>query len=306
MHRVLVTGSGGFLGCHLVRRLEDLGVCVTTLGRHPARGLHVALGELPWSADAIESAIAGSGADVVFHMAGTSVGSRTELELVNVGMMETIILALRRFAEPPVLVCCGSATEYGAALIDGVPARETSACAPAGPYGVTKLAQSLAALRFAEETGARVLVARIFNPIGPGMPTHLALGDFARQLAAKSEARMILRTGNLDVFRDFIDVAHIVGILDRLARTPDARGVVNLCSGKATRLRDLVTLLIAASGKQVALETASARLRPGELASITGSTARLSALGATPPQTDFPRVIARLWEDARIRWRAAA
>ena len=82
--------------------------------------------------------------------------------------------------------------------------------------------------------------ARIFNPIGPGMPRYLALGEFARQIAALPPHGGMLQTGSLTVSRDFIDVEDVASALHRLATHPLACGVVNICSGKPTRLDGLV------------------------------------------------------------------
>ena len=53
----------------------------------------------------------------------------------------------------------------------------------------------------------------------------------------------ILQTGNIHVFRDFIDVEYVVTAMRRLAQNIAARGVVNVCSGQATELRRLVEML---------------------------------------------------------------
>jgi GDP-4-dehydro-6-deoxy-D-mannose reductase len=240
--------------------------------------------------------------DVIFHLVGGSVGSAAELERLNVVTTKSVMQALQQVQARPLLVCCGSAAEYGAAMIDGVPVSETAKCAPGSAYGASKLAQTKAALAFAETNGAPVLIARIFNPIGPGMPSSLALAEFARQVATMRASSGILRTGNIHVFRDFIDVEHVVGSLRGLAQNPDARGIVNVCSGEATELSELVRLLINASGRKVALATASERLRPGELRVVVGSTTLLARLGAAPPQTNFADVVARVWHDAETRW----
>ena len=86
------------------------------------------------------------------------------------------------------------------------------------------------------------------------MPIHLAIGDFASQIAAMPRSRGRLRVGNIDVCRDMIDVEHIGTLLWQLAENPDAHGVVNVCSGRAPLLRDLVEMLIAGCGRKVDIE----------------------------------------------------
>src|SRR5690349_20887376 len=203
IRRALVTGAEGFLGRHLVRELEQHGTWVTGLARSTGLGSrHLSMGDAPWQAAHLAQIMRGFEPDVVFHLAGGSVGTAEQLEIMNVGLARTMMEALRLAEARPVFVCCGSAAEYGHAVIDGTPTPESVACAPVGAYGASKLAQTRAALAFGEATGTRVLVARIFNAIGPGMPPNLALGDFARQIAALPPGG-VLRTGTLGVDRDF-------------------------------------------------------------------------------------------------------
>lgn len=303
MRRAIVTGAGGFLGRHLVHDLQQHGVDVTALARKPGlEASYIAMGDAPWCPTRFAKIIETVEPDVIFHLVGGVAGSPAALEQLNVGVTTSVMRALRDVQARPLLVCCGSAAEYGAAVTDGTPACETATCAPVSAYGATKLAQTNAALAFAETTGTPVLIARIFNPIGPGMPTYLALGGFARQIAALDSSHGILRTGNTHVFRDFIDVEHVAGALRILAQNPAARGVVNICSGQATELSRLVGILIDVSGKNVTIETISSHLRPGEPSVVVGSTALLARLDAAPPQTDYADVVARIWQDAETRW----
>src|SRR5689334_6220311 len=80
----------------------------------------------------------------------------------------------------------------------------------------------------------------------------------------------MLQTGSLTVSRDFIDVEDVASALHRLATHPLACGVVNICSGKPTRLDGLVELLITVSGKPVRIELDPARLRGQERSTIFG------------------------------------
>jgi GDP-4-dehydro-6-deoxy-D-mannose reductase len=301
----MVTGAQGFLGRHVVRDLRQRGVHVTTLGRHPLpRASQFAMGEAPWCPTRLARIIEVVEPEAIFHLAGGVADSASALEQLNVGMASAVMQALLETRARPLLVCCGSAAEYGSAIIDSVPIEETAACVPLSAYGASKLAQTNACLAFASTTGTPVLIARIFNPIGPGMPAHLALGDFARQIAAMGARSGTVRTGNLRVFRDFIDVDHVVTMLWSLANNIAARGVVNICSGEATELGKLVEILIEVSAKKVTVETIAARLRPEELGVVVGSTALLTRLGATPPPTNHVDVMARVWKAAVTDWTA--
>jgi GDP-4-dehydro-6-deoxy-D-mannose reductase len=260
------------------------------------------MGNAPWSSVRLARIIDAVRPDVIFHLIGGAVGSQAELMTLNVGVTAALMRALRRSPVRPTLVCCGSAAEYGAAIVDGVPVDEGATCAPVTAYGAAKLAQTKAVLGFGEATGVPVLVNRIFNMIGPGMPSYLALGEFAQQLARMPACGGVLRTGNLHVFRDFIDVRHVATAFRLLAQSAEPCGVVNICSGEATELQNLVDILVGMSGKNVGIETQPERLRAGELKTITGSPSRLASLGVALPPTDYAAVVAGIWDDAVSRW----
>jgi GDP-4-dehydro-6-deoxy-D-mannose reductase len=297
MHRAIVTGAQGFIGRSLVNALRRNGVDVRTVGRQSPEPTHFVLEEESWESPALQRIVDDIVPDCIFHLVGAARGTASELTRINVGLTQALLRALRRTSLQPLLVIAGSAAEYGSAIIDGEPIRETAVCAPLSAYGVSKHTQTREALGYADATGKPVLVARIFNPIGPGMPPHLVIGDFARQLAAIEGRRGTLRVGNLDVRRDMIDVDHIAALLFGLAANPEARGVVNVCGGQAPLLRDLVEMLIAVCGREIAIEVDQARVRANEPHTIVGSTDLLTKFGCPPPATNFPAVIARVWQE---------
>jgi GDP-4-dehydro-6-deoxy-D-mannose reductase len=295
MRSAVVTGGQGFIGRRLVKTLRGRGVNVTTLGRSPsADTTHIVLEEGAWDSPALDRVLEEAAPDCIFHLAGRARGTPAELSQANLGLMQGLLRALRRTNLQPHLVVAGSAAEYGAAIRDGVPIRETAICAPLSAYGVSKQAQTRAALAYADATGTSVLVARIFNPLGPNMPTHLAIGDFANQIASMRRDYGVLQVGNIDVRRDMIDVEHVATLLCQLAENPDARGVVNLCSGQAPVLRELVEMLIYGCGRKVEIEIDWSRVRGNEPRTILGSTDLLAKLGCPPPPTDFPALITRV------------
>ena len=298
MRSAVVTGGQGFIGRHLVNALRRRGVDVRTLGRRQSVDTtdttHIELDEASWDSRALDRVLEDAAPDCIFHLAGKARGTPTELTHPNLDLIHSLLRALRRTALRPRLIVAGSAAEYGSAIRDDEPIRETAICAPLSAYGATKQAQTRAALAYADITGTSVLVACIFNPLGANMPTHLAIGDFANQIGSMPRDGGTLRVGNIAVRRDMIDVEHIATLLCRLAENPNACGVVNLCSGQAPLLRELVEMLIEGCGRKIDIEVDWARVRGNEPRTIIGSIDLLAKLGCPPPPTDFPAVIARV------------
>src|SRR5208283_1183645 len=147
--------------------------------------------------------------------------------------------------------------------------------------------------------GQPVLVARLFNPVGVGMPGGLALPSFARQIVSP-EPNPVLRVGDLSAERDFLNVDEAARLLLALAAMPDwPWPVVNVCSGRPYRLGNLLDGLIAASGIKVRVETDPALMRPGDMPILTGSTERLASVGLAPQAPEFSTLLPRLLTEAR-------
>jgi GDP-4-dehydro-6-deoxy-D-mannose reductase len=298
--RALVTGATGFVGRHLVARLAADGWIVGTairggVGRPtpPEAQATFVLGRAPWDSRTLGSALAEFDPDVVFHLAGrTTAPTAAEMYEANTWLAASLFDTIAR-AGP----CrpAGSAAEYGPIPPARLPVAEDHPCAPVGDYGISKHAQTLMGLARAR-AGFGVLVARIFNPVGPGMPRHLALAGFAGQLRGPEAGQgSVLHVGDLDVERDFIGVAEAARLISALGAAPENFGeVYNICSGRAFALRPLVEELVRLSGRRVSLVTGPARLRPGEARVFFGSTGRLAARGLAPRVPGFAALLPAL------------
>lgn len=300
--RLFITGAGGFLGRHVLASPAAAGCTLLRASRalRAATAGEVPLGPGPWSRGDFARGLAAAQPDVVMHLAGaTGSTDRRGCFEANTILAAELLAAVADMSQPPRVVLVGSAAEYGFVPATGQPVAETHLCRPVTDYGIAKYAQTLLGLAAAAR-GLPVLVARLFNPVGVGMPSHLALPSFAQQLGRAMESAPVIRTGNLDVSRDFLDVEEAARLLLALAMRGDwPWPVVNLCSGRSYRLRDLLDGLIAASGVSARIEVSSALLRPGEMPELVGSTRRLRDIGLEPRAPDFDALLPRLLTEVR-------
>lgn len=237
--------------------------------------------------------------DVVFHMAGLSRAAEPAmLYEANTLLTARLIDAAAALPRRPRIVLAGSAAEYGPVATSDVPVTESHQCQPVTDYAVSKYAQSLmAAIRAGQ--GVALVVARIWNPIGPGMPKHMALANFAAQIAAFPPSGGLLRVGNLEVERDFIDVREVARLTAALGRHPDAGGqVINICSGRHWKLRGLVDAMIAISARSVSVVVEAGRLRAAETPVLYGDITRLIRLGLPPRLPDFNLILPEMLFEA--------
>jgi len=297
--RLLMTGATGFLGRHIVAAADSQTLLYATRASQAADQQEVALGPAPWTHADFTRALVAARPDVVLHCAGAihSPDARACFE-TNAVLAAELLRAVVELDQPPRVILIGSAAEYGFVPADAQPVVETYPCAPRTDYAVAKHAQTLLG-HAAGMRGLPVLVARLFNPVGVGMPHQLALPSFARQIVGP-EARPVLRVGDLSVERDFLDVEEAARLLLALAALPDwPWRLVNICSGRAYRLGDLLDGLIAASGARVVVRTDPTLLRFGDMPVLTGSTSRLVSVGLAPRAPDFALLFPRLLAEAR-------
>lgn len=299
--RILLTGSSGFLGHHILASPAAFGAhffCATRAGKGHSEQ-DVALGPGPWGRAEFEHALAVSRADVVIHCVGATHGGdfRQFLE-ANTLPAAGLLAALSGIANPPRIILLGSAAEYGFVSADAMPVREDYPCQPRSEYGIAKYAQTLLGFAAAER-GVPVMTVRLFNPVGLGMPPKLALPSFARRIAVALENEGILRVGDIEISRDFIDVAEVARILLALTVAPSwPWPIVNLCSGHAFKLGSLLESMIAASGRRLQVKIDPALQRHGDMPLLVGNTERLAALNLRPAIPNFEHLIPDLLREA--------
>lgn len=278
--KLLLTGGAGFVGRHVLAAAHGEGVDVVRATRAQTNDFR--------------SAIAAAEPDVIVHCAGVTTAPDTAaMQAANVDLTAALLDAVAERPRPPRVVLIGSAAEYGPVPASALPVREDWPCRPVTDYAASKHRQTLLGLAFAER-GYPVVVARLFNPVGAGMPRHLALPAIAGRLAASAPGG-IVRVGNLDVARDFIDVREAARIILGLAvaeRPPWP--LVNVCSGRSARLGDLVDRMIALRGHEVRLEPDPALIRSGEAPDLVGDATRLGRIGLSPRSPDWTDLLPRI------------
>jgi UDP-glucose 4-epimerase len=269
----LVTGGTGFIGSVLVRRLLDRGVAVTCLVRTRPRnpGALSALDgarviELPSvGAEAVEAALSGVSADVVFHLAsyGVHQADRDPAQLVegNVSFLCSMLEAtsswrMRRF------IYSGSCAEYGLPVREGTPIPETHGLRPASMYGAAKAVTYLAGSALAARLATPFVALRLFGAFGVHEAPQRLAPYLIRHL---TQDRPVALTPG-DQVRDLLYEDDVVDALIAAADGETVRTgeVYNVCSGQPTRVRDVGEMVARVLGKPLSLLQWGARPHRGD------------------------------------------
>ncbi|MGH6813443.1 MAG: NAD-dependent epimerase/dehydratase family protein [Methylocella sp.] len=315
--RILVTGSAGFIGFHMARRLLDeehdvVGVDGFTpyydpnlkLRRHeillqrPGFSGHAAMLE----DFAALAGIYGNGFDAVYHFAAQA-GVRYSLDnprvYIDANLAGTFnLLELMRRAPPGHALLASTSSVYGANAT--VPFRETGrADHPLSLYAASKKANEGMAHAYSHLFKIPITMLRLFTVYGPWGRPDMALFKFA---AALFEGRPVDIYNHGNMSRDFTYIDDLVEAMLRLlghapppaeARAPPLAEdslspaapwrVVNIGAGMPVALMDFVAAIEAATG--VRAKRNFMAMQQGDVPVTFADTALLSRLTDFKPKT---------------------
>ncbi|MBI5625079.1 MAG: SDR family NAD(P)-dependent oxidoreductase [Elusimicrobia bacterium] len=272
--RVLVTGAGGFIASHLTEELARRGAKVRALVRYNSRNQWGFLDEMDeglakrvevWPGDITDSAYVAElvrGQDVVFHLAALisipySYAAPESFVAVNVRGTLNVLEACRRH-KTAKLVHTSTSEVYGTARY--TPIDEGHPLQGQSPYSASKIAADHMADSYHRSFGLPVAIARPFNTFGPRQSARAVIPTVLTQLLAGAKS---LRLGSLGPARDFNYVADTVEGFLAIAAEPATVGqVVNIGSGRAVRIDEVVRLSQKLLGTRAPVVLDRARVRP--------------------------------------------
>lgn len=313
MSRVLLTGAGGFIGRHALAPLAAAGMEVhaTTSSRPPAdapAGVRWHRADLlaPHTAEDLAREVRPSH---LLHFAWCTQPGLYWTASENLDWVGASLRLLRAFGEAGGrrAVIAGTCAEYawerrthcveerpeesaGAPARAGTPLGAGSPSAadgpwppgtprtPATPYGAAKHGLHVVADAWARQAGVALAWGRIFNVYGPHEHPDRLVGGLARALLRGEPAACSHGTQ----LRDYLYAPELGAAFAALLAS-EVGGPLNMASGEAVRIEEIVAAVAAATGRPDLVRRGARPAGQGQPDSLTADVRRLrEEVGWTP------------------------
>ena len=243
--KLLISGANGFLGSHFISFFKNMSFDIYTVGTKPISGNEKNFININSLSKENFKNFVNSNISYFIHLIGNpSLKDKNQNDYVNCDLGIKLLRYINEISFKKDVKCVffGSAAEYGKVESSSNPVSELHSTTPKNYYGIAKNRQTKKALDLGKKRG-NVFVLRPFSILGEGMPLTSAFGNFFYQIFKKKAK--ILETGNLNVYRDFIDIKDLVFLTWKLMQNEDSYGkIINICSGKPIILREMVKFVI--------------------------------------------------------------
>jgi len=272
--RILVTGSDGFIGSHLIEHLLDEGYKVRafvfynsfnswgwldTLSKKVKKSLDVFAGDIR-DPHGVKKAM--QGCDAVMHLAALigipySYHSPDSYIETNIKGTLNVLQAARELGVSRVLHTSTSEV-YGTARF--VPITEAHPLQGQSPYSASKIGADQLALSFYQSFGTPVTIVRPFNTYGPRQSARAVIPTIITQIA---QGKRTIKLGSIQPTRDFSYVKDTVRAYTAVLASTRAIGeVINFGSNFEVSIGDTAKLIKKLMKTDIKIETETVRKRP--------------------------------------------
>lgn len=280
MARILLSGATGFLGRHLFKHLQGMGHEMFGTSNHPQVDGPIFYCDIR-DPLGVESVFRLVKPEIVIHSAAiSSVTSSAAEDYYRVNTVGTENMINSALAMPGRVrfMFVSTAGVYGNQDTDRL--HEGLCPKPVHHYGMSKFCAERVLVNNLERIDYTII--RPFNIVGEGQS-----GEFIMpKLVDAFHRRLpVVKLGNIQVYRDYIDVSDACELIARLTFNPAAIGeVCNLCTGGPVSIEQILDLLKGITGHKMEVEVDQAFVRKNEVWRLLGDATKLGSLTDGPIQ----------------------
>ncbi|MTJ11516.1 NAD-dependent epimerase/dehydratase family protein [Anabaena sp. UHCC 0187] len=246
--KVLITGSNGFTGTHLVKYLqENSQIKINCVNRNKQKNHNDLICDLT-DYNLVENLIQEIQPDRIYHLAGSFTNDYSIDYANNVISTKNILDSLLKAKISCRVLLIGSAAEYGLIKEEDNPIKEDHPLDPVSIYGLTKVYQTHLMQFYCQVHDLDIVMARTFNLLGENISRQLFIGRVYQQIEQykKGEIEKII-LGNLDSKRDYITVDEAIKDYEIVMNHGKKGEVYNIGSGRSVILSHLLERILLAN-----------------------------------------------------------
>ncbi len=274
-NKVVVTGANGFIGNYVTSELVKKGAEVLALN---GKGFEVTNNNVKncvvdiLNIDEIKSAFKDFQPDCIVHLAAIAAptfGNIAMLYDINVHGSENILDAVKEVcAEGTRVILTSTAGVYGNSGKDFI--MEETCYNPQNHYSYSKMIMEYISKNYKDCLDIKII--RPFNMIGRGQRTNFLVPKLVEAFVTKQP---VLKVGNLETQRDYVDVAFASKVFAKMATDDNIKyDILNICAGSTTKGSDITRLLAELTGFSPKIEVNPEFLRKNEIMRMVGDSTK--------------------------------
>ena len=294
--RVLITGSSGFIGRHLVSYLLGKKSKILGLSRHPYNSTIEKKVDVANKAELLK-VFKQFKPDACFHLASEALvesGSKEPYGTFNNNITSALnVLEVSRSYNIQRIIIASTSHVYGRA---SVPYREDEPPRPSRPYETSKTCVDLIAQSYADSFNLPVLIPRFVNIYGPGDL------NFSRVIPKTMQSVVSGKNPTMwggSAKREYLYIDDAIRAYGMLGQITDAQleknRIYNVGTGKPISVRDLMTKIIGMSSKELRIDKTEDG-REEELLSQVVSWEKIKRAMNWTPKTNLDRGLLKTYE----------
>jgi UDP-glucose 4-epimerase len=252
---IVVLGSNGFIGSHLVDTLLKQDYSVRAFDRsHPSihsRDFEYIKGDITNDLDIAEAM---RGCDICFHLVSTVLPKTSNLDPIfdiETNLLSSVKLlnhAVKAGVKKIIFLSSGG-TIYGTPIY--LPIDENHPTNPICSYGITKLAIEKYLGLYHQLYGLDYTVLRLSNPFGERQRIHSAQGAVAVFLGKALRKEPIEIWGDGSVIRDYIHISDVLSAMIKSISYEGDEHIFNIGSGHGISLNEVINEIECIIGNKV-------------------------------------------------------
>ncbi len=298
MQKILITGITGFVASYFMAYLNEIHGNVKVIGIGREKDFNGnSFNNIAFEYEQadlnnrlrVQDILANHRPDYVLHLASDSSVSYSWKYPIdgfqnNTNIFLNLIESIRILQLNCRILSVGSSEEYGIVDASQLPLNEEAPLNPISPYAVARVSQELLSKVYANGYDLDIVMTRSFNHIGAGQKDNFVISSFAKQVIQK-KASVIgeIKTGDLSIIRDFLDVRDVVRAYYILLKEGKKGEIYNICSGKGNKLGTLLEIMCHKQGIEYTSQTSSHNLRPSDNPMIVGDNTKITSQTSWQP-----------------------